>query len=267
VAGATSEPRAVTADGESAPEPCEFLPWDTEHFGLRIGHVREHRLWAAQLRDVLAWAQDESIDCLYLLADAADPETQRLAQGHGFRYVDVRMTLAMPLTEDASDWAAQGAVVRSARAADAKPLATIARSAHCGSRFYADGRFARASVDRLYEQWLVGSLHGLLADVVLVAEDSGEPVGYLTARLDHDQQIGNIELVGTSPRVRRQGFGRVLVSSALRELAGFGMATGRVVTQGRNVAAQRLYQKCGFRTEMVQLWYHRWSDEQLRHPS
>jgi hypothetical protein len=31
-----------------------------------------------------------------------------------------------------------------------------------------------------------------------------------------------------------------------------------VVTQGRNVAAQRLYQQCGFITKTVQFWFHKW---------
>jgi len=31
-----------------------------------------------------------------------------------------------------------------------------------------------------------------------------------------------------------------------------------VVTQGRNLAAQRLYQRNGFVTASLQLWYHRW---------
>ena len=31
-----------------------------------------------------------------------------------------------------------------------------------------------------------------------------------------------------------------------------------VVTQGGNVAAQRVYQHAGFRTARTELWYHRW---------
>ena len=39
----------------------------------------------------------------------------------------------------------------------------------------------------------------------------------------------------------------------------FGAPDNRsVVTQGRNVAAQRLYQSAGFRTAAVQLWHHCW---------
>ena len=38
----------------------------------------------------------------------------------------------------------------------------------------------------------------------------------------------------------------------------------RVVTQGRNVAAQRLYQKCGFASSSMEIWFHRWfSPEQV----
>jgi hypothetical protein len=31
-----------------------------------------------------------------------------------------------------------------------------------------------------------------------------------------------------------------------------------VVTQGNNLAAQRLYQTCGFLSRDLQLWYHKW---------
>jgi hypothetical protein len=37
-----------------------------------------------------------------------------------------------------------------------------------------------------------------------------------------------------------------------------------VVTQARNVPAQRLYQKCGFITRSVELWFHRWSADALQ---
>jgi hypothetical protein len=34
-----------------------------------------------------------------------------------------------------------------------------------------------------------------------------------------------------------------------------------VVTQGRNLPAQRLYQSRGFRTQRLQVWHHLWLDE------
>jgi RimJ/RimL family protein N-acetyltransferase len=42
--------------------------------------------------------------------------------------------------------------------------------------------------------------------------------------------------------------------------AGQDIKTVHVVTQGRNTRAQRLYQRCGFVTRSMELWYHRWFD-------
>jgi len=77
--------------------PCRLLDWDSEFFGRRIAHVVAHRLTADLVDDVLAWSKTHGIECLYCLADADDPATVRLAEEHGFRHVDVRVTLRTSL--------------------------------------------------------------------------------------------------------------------------------------------------------------------------
>jgi dTDP-4-amino-4,6-dideoxy-D-galactose acyltransferase len=37
-----------------------------------------------------------------------------------------------------------------------------------------------------------------------------------------------------------------------------GVTEVTVVTQGRNIEAQRLYQKCGFLSRAIYYWYHKW---------
>ena len=59
---------------------------------------------------------------------------------------------------------------------------------------------------------------------------------------------------------RGRGGGSALVQGALAWFADRGVTQVLVVTQGRNVGAQRLYQKAGFLTRKVELWYHRWFD-------
>lgn len=55
------------------------------------------------------------------------------------------------------------------------------------------------------------------------------------------------------------GVGGSLVRQALREDAAAWEARRLgVATQGRNVQAQRLYQRCGFFTRSLGLSYHRW---------
>jgi dTDP-4-amino-4,6-dideoxy-D-galactose acyltransferase len=92
---------------------------------------------------------------------------------------------------------------------------------------------------------------------VFVAESGQKPVGYVACRLG-ERQTGQIELLGVDTPAQGVGLGMRLVMAALEWFAA-NRATGvSVVTQGRNVAAQRLYQKCGFTTESLRLWYHCW---------
>jgi ribosomal protein S18 acetylase RimI-like enzyme len=60
------------------------------------------------------------------------------------------------------------------------------------------------------------------------------------------------------------GVGRKLVVASLGWFDAHGADRVTVVTQGRNIAAQRLYQRCGFLTRSTGLWYHRWFSEYRR---
>lgn len=251
----------MTSRAAAAAETCELLHWDTEHFGVRVARVRAHRLDPSSVNAALAWAASREIACLYLLADSSDPETLRLAASRGFRFVDVRVTLGRRLDDAPPDPAPPAIILRPAVAEDEAALVALAAASHDDTRFYADGRFGRGAVDSLYRTWMRGSLNGRMADFVLVAEATGEPLGYITGRMSREKTVGSIELVGVSPPGRRVGVGRALVNAALTHFRRAGLSSTSVVTQGRNVAAQRLYQACGFRTELMQLWYHRWADE------
>jgi dTDP-4-amino-4,6-dideoxy-D-galactose acyltransferase len=240
---------------------CEHLPWDTDHFGVRIARVRGRHLDGAHAQQATRWADDEGVDCLYLLADASDPETLRLAAAHGFRFVDVRMTLRSELDRVHTPAPSAAVNIRPAQDGDEATLVTLAAGGYESSRFYADGRFDRPTVDRLYARWMQRSLDGDLADLVLVADADGSAIGYLTASIDGADGVGVIGLVGVAAVGRGAGVGRALVTSALARFADAGLSTAEVVTQGSNVAAQRLYASCGFRAFLVELWYHRWADE------
>jgi ribosomal protein S18 acetylase RimI-like enzyme len=65
-------------------------------------------------------------------------------------------------------------------------------------------------------------------------------------------------LVAVGARFQGRGLGSELVHAALHWFARQGVSHVSVVTQGRNSAAQALYQRCGFRTAATQWFYHRW---------
>ena len=241
--------------------PCELLQWDSDFFGRRIARASANTLDKSALAGIEGWCDLHKIDCLYFLADPADPLTTRLAETSGFRLVDIRVTLDRPV-QGGSTLGSCRTKIRGSLESDISALRTIARTSHRDSRFYFDGNFPAVLCDALYEAWIEKSCRGW-AQNVLVAEDEGKPVGYVTCHLATGG-IGRIGLVGVEAEAQSKGFGKELVGQSLHWFARQGVATVSVVTQGRNVRAQRLYQRCGFVTRSVDLWYHRWFIEKWR---
>jgi ribosomal protein S18 acetylase RimI-like enzyme len=247
---------------------CTFLPWDSSFFGHRIARLRDGRLKAETLAETERWCRDERIDALYFLADVADPATAALAEAAGFRLVDVRVTLGRAV--DPRRTSAEGArrseeacrtptvdSVRPARPTDLPALRRIAAASHHDSRFYADPHFERERCDELYATWIEKSCASDGDTAVWVAEIDGRPAGYVTVRLA-TPKTGEIGLIAVAHDAQGRGLGGLLVGRALEDLAARGASRVSVVTQGRNLRAQRLYQRLGFSTEALGLWFHRW---------
>ena len=241
-------------------EPCQFLPWDTDFFARRIARVTGHRLTPQRVEAILTWCETHAIDCVYFLADSDHAETVRLAENYGFRLVDIRVTLQCNLKDrqaTLSNNPTEIVRVRQSRPSDIPALQAIAQSSYGDSRFYFDPCFPIESCEALYETWIKRSCEGY-ADVVRVAEVNDQPVGYVSCHLMRNAPHGQIGLVGVGSQTRGMGVGQTLLYHSLDWFADHGVEVVRVVTQGRNIAAQRLYQRCGFLTHSVQLWYHKW---------
>jgi GNAT superfamily N-acetyltransferase len=246
-------------------EWCERLTWDSDFFGIEIGRVSANHLSPAILEATDCWCVSNAIDCLYFLADANDAPTIRNAEAFGFELVDIRMTLNRRIQPE-EDMAVvpQGLTIRRSVPTDLDPLRAIARSSYRDSRFYFDRRFPVEKSDRLYEIWLEKSCADE-SGAVLVAEWQGTPSGYVTCdRVD--ATTGQIGLLGVGSAAQGVGLGRVLVCSAVDWFRQQGFNRAQVVTQGRNVRAQAVYQRSGFLSQSMQLWYHRWFDRVALRP-
>jgi GNAT superfamily N-acetyltransferase len=241
--------------------PCCYREWDSEFFGRRIAEVVGHRLSRDRAANVLAWSAEHAIDCLYFLADSDDAETVRIAEDHGFRLVDVRLTLARSITDEAPGGGTKPAGVRPAVPKDSPALKAVAATAYRDSRFHYDGHFPEARCEALYETWIEKSLNGF-AEAVLVLDVDGRAGGYVSCHL-RGGSVGQIGLIGVAGDLQGRGGGRRLVDASLIWFRDRGCREVIVVTQARNCQAQRLYQRAGFVTRLTQLWYHRWFDPSL----
>lgn len=236
---------------------CQYLDWDSSFFGRRIARINSNHLDREVIGPILMWCNSNKIDCLYFLGDPGDQSTVRIAEDSGFRLVDIRVTLEKELRNGLSvEKQGFDTLARPSTLKDIPALRMIARNSHRHTRFYHDPNFSDPLCDALYETWVEKSCKGY-GDCVLVAEIRGQPVGYITCHKLEEME-GQIGLAGVGDGFQGKEIGHRLVSESLVWFAEHGVDRVRVVTQGRNVKAQRLYQRSGFLAKEVQLWYHRW---------
>lgn len=233
--------------------PCRLLEWDSQFFGRRIARVCATRIDPADVQRIREWADAEAVECLYYLAPSDHYQSVRTAEGAGFQLVDIRLTrerdlagVSGPLPE----------AVEPFRREDLPTLRAIARESHRDSRFYFDVNFPRERCDALYQVWIEKSCAGD-ANAVLVARHAGSVAGYVTCGLGGDES-GAIGLFAVGPASRRSGVGHRLLEGAVAWFAAQGCRSARVVSQARNVASSRAYEKAGFRTLSVEHYYHLW---------
>ena len=233
---------------------CEFLQWDSDFFSLRIGKAIPNRVDLDTMSQIKNWCKNESIDCLYFLSDADDPVTTHLLLHHQFDLVDTRMTLErdliiLPPFEPST-------TLRLAHEEDIPQLKQIAKHSYHHTRYYFDGRFPVERCDDLYATWIERSCQGYADAVWVATEDSGAVQGFITCSI-HEMQ-GEIGLLGVASGYSGRGIGFQLVMRALSWIQEKGVKSVKVVTQGRNIPAQRLYQRTGFLSHSLRHWYHYW---------
>ncbi|MCG3210494.1 MAG: dTDP-fucosamine acetyltransferase [Anaerolineae bacterium] len=236
------------------------LEWDSNFFGVTIGRITAPKLTETEIDPLLDSARCAGFECLYFEANPNDPRTVTAVERRNFQLVDVRVVLEHPFDDRPAPVPRYpipaDLLVTPPQNGDRAQLVDIAVQIGHTSRFAFDTRLARRCAD-LYRVWIENSCNGF-ADAVLVARwaDPGEPAGLISCTLR--EGWGHIQLAGVAAAHRQRGVGTGLVQAALdwtRAEGGHGM---QVVTQARNVPAQRLYQQMGFFTRSMTLYYHKW---------
>lgn len=232
---------------------AERLEWDSAFFGFPIGMVKEG-IKPSEIESAVREADERELRCTYLLAPANDQALLDSAQRHGFLVRDVRVEL----DRSVSGHPAAMTGLRRAGCEDLSQLRPIARERFRGTRFFADDRFSADRSADLYVEWLCKGLRGERGWVALVTEDAR---GFVLCELSPSSRTGTIALIGVASDATGRGLGSALIAGAGAIFSEASLLTATVVTQGHNVAAQRLYQTHGYRTAGVYLWLHRWRSE------
>lgn len=92
-------------------------------------------------------------------------------------------------------------------------------------------------------------------DGVFVWEEDGEPIGYITARVDEETKIGWIPNLAVLPGNQGKGIGKALMAAALDYFEEKGMAGARIETLDQNNVGQEFYPRSGFTEIARQIYY------------
>jgi len=92
-------------------------------------------------------------------------------------------------------------------------------------------------------------------DGVLVAEEDGRVVGYITTITDDTTGIGRIPNLAVAPDCQGKGVGKQLINAALDRFRENGMQYAKIETLATNQAGQSLYPKAGFEELARQIHY------------
>jgi ribosomal protein S18 acetylase RimI-like enzyme len=251
---------AARASEHTPASPCRVLDWDTEFWGRRIARVEGRTVTSEELAGIDAWCIENEIACLFLLIDAGDRTSTLAAERSGFFFTDVRIAFTADLT--GRRVASNRPAIRAAAPGDRERLLHLARISHRITRFFHDPYFDDERCAELYARWLASGLDGA-AEAVLVADVAGAPAGYVTCELQGEGETGRIGLIAVDPSCQGRGLGLALCEASFDWFAEAGAAAVEIVTQGRNVPAQRVFQRAGARTIATQLWFHKWYSSPL----
>lgn len=243
--------QAIDIDRNFGAFELRRLDWDTAHFGQKMGVLavaptavaREPSTLASDLRLALKEAADDGYHHVILRAAVEQLGLARAAEECGLRLVDVAVDHSTAVGPRRA-LVALGPSLRPVRDEDLDALRCIAEDSFKHSRFASDPFFTREQTAGFHRQWVSNLCDGL-ADIVIVAEASGEVAGF-TSCVRQADGTGRIPLIATSEDFRRQGVGRALIDASLEWFAAASITTAYVKTQVANYAALALYRAAGF---------------------
>lgn len=84
-------------------------------------------------------------------------------------------------------------------------------------------------------------------DGIIVAEQEGRVLGFISTWMEHDTGIGHIPNISLVPECRGQGIGRKLINAALDRFREHDLTHSKIETLAQNPIGNHLYPSCGFR--------------------
>jgi dTDP-4-amino-4,6-dideoxy-D-galactose acyltransferase len=241
----------------------DLLPWDSNFFGFPIAEVVRDTIAKSDLTIINNFCKKNKIKLLQFKCDAFHQASIRLAETNYFHYIDLRMTFVRSFSnekiviQENNNSPFKNLSLRKASDSDIPHLKKMIKNMYKLSRYYFDPNFPKNKVSLFYQNWIEKSVRGTFDDMVYILSFNLKIVAFCSISLQ-TKRIASIGLFGVNSNFYGNGFGTFLLEKVSSLLFDIGIKKIKVVTQGRNIPAQNLYQKSRFRLENIEIYYHRW---------
>lgn len=225
-----------------------MLPWDSNHFGIRVAETHWQHRTTVSTDDVAQWKK-QHVDLLYIRSD--NPlHIEPALTGQVFctdnRVTYSRSVIKTPLPENIKEAATQSPEL----------LFDLAILAGSHSRFFNDPKMSKEKAEELYRQWIKNELQSGGNDRVLQFSMQDIAAGCVSfAQQENDVRIG---LIAVLPQWQKQGIGKKLLDAVMYHAYDAKAKTLSVVTQSANLAAVKLYTHYQMTLQHSIFTYHVW---------
>ncbi|MFH0754728.1 MAG: GNAT family N-acetyltransferase [Candidatus Omnitrophota bacterium] len=234
------------------------LEWDSTFWGFPVAYLSSRSLTENIMHRVDQVVKRDSLCLIEYLCNCHDNRSVKIAEKNGFHFTDIRLSFEKKLDKDMQCIVSEKVVFAKAKKKDIPVLKQISGDLYKDSRYFFDDNFERNKVKEFYQRWIERAVLGLFDDECFCLYDGALPIGFCSIKYNLSSRTAQIGLFGLAYQYQGRGLGRVLLSRVFSVLINKGISRVQVVTQGRNYAAQRLYQNAGFLTKASELWYHKW---------
>jgi dTDP-4-amino-4,6-dideoxy-D-galactose acyltransferase len=240
-------------------EVIKKLSWDTEFWGFPVAYLSCRYLTASIVYRIDKFIKSENIKLIEYLCNCHDNKSVRTTAANNFIFADIRLSFEKKRLEKQNVTLPAEFKFGLAQPQDIEVLAAIAKDLYLDSRYYYDENFDKAKACLFYQNWVEKAVLGTFDDqcYCLFKKEGNVPIGFCTIKYKLPG-TANIGLVGLSDPYQKKGLAQILLQLVTNELIDKSIKQICVVTQGRNYAAQRLYQRAGFLTKATEIWYHKW---------
>ncbi len=234
----------------------QLLDWDTQILGVPTAKIIPARLTVEKLNETLQELKKQKVALVYWASDSLDQASQQAAAELNGTLTDQKVTYYIDLHNFVKDQFDLSAIESYTEELPNDDLKQLAMSIGVLSRFGKDSKISYEQLEKVYTTWLENSTKRKIAEEVLVIRKHDKIIGMTT--LAEKNKRGDIGLLAVDPDNRGQQLGMTLVRASQRWCVESGHQFGQVVTQKDNIGACKLYEKCGYKIDTIEYFYHFW---------